>query len=189
MRVLVACEESGVVRDAFLARGHAAISCDLLGVPSAVHVVGDCRPLLDGNWDLIIAHPPCTALCVSGNRYYAHNPVAIKEAFDFFMELYNAPADRVCVENPVGRVSTLFRKPDQYIQPYQFGEDASKKTGLWLRGLPKLVGTNYIPPGPTGVWANQTPSGQNKLGPSADRARLRAKTYKGVAEAMALQWG
>jgi hypothetical protein len=133
----------------------------------------------------VIAHPPCTALCVSGNRHYAGTQ-AREDALDFFNIFLNLPAPYVCVENPVGVISTSLRKPDQYIQPWEYGEDASKKTGLWLKNLPLLTPTNVIK---KERYANQTPSGQNKLGPSPTRAKERGKTYQGIADAIVSQWG
>lgn len=195
MRVLVACEESGVVRRAFAARGHEAYSCDLLPAAdnSPNHIQGDVYDFLSGGilnlgfheFDLIIAHPPCDYLTVSGNAHYANRPDLYEPAAAFAM-MFILWADKVCVENPVGRLSRLWRKPDQYIQPWQFGEDASKKTGLWLKGLPLLKPTNVII---KERYANQTPSGQNNLGPSKDRKKIRSRTYEGIAAAMAEQWG
>ncbi len=194
MRVLVACEESGVVRRAFAARGHEVFSCDLLPAADGeknYHIQGDIFEWLDiciKNYyppDLIIAHPPCDFLAVSGNAHYAHRPDLYEPAIKFTTRFFDF-ADKVCVENPVGRLSTHFRKPDQYIQPWQFGEDASKKTGLWLKGLPLLEPTNVII---KERYANQTPSGQNNLGPSKDRKKIRSRTYEGIAAAMAEQWG
>ena len=188
MRVLVACEYSGTVRDAFIARGHDAWSCDLL--PTDVdgpHIHGDVTEILGDGWDLMIAHPPCTALCVSGNRHYA-NTQAREDALSFFRAFLDAPIDKVCVENPVGVVSSRIRKPDQYIQPWEYGHAESKKTGLWLKGLAQLKSTNVLPLPDCGYWDNQTPSGQNKLGPSPDRWKIRSATYEGIARAMAAQW-
>lgn len=193
MRVLVACEFSGVVREAFRAKGHDAWSCDLQPAAdsSEYHLLGPAQEAVrDGRWELIIAHPPCTSLTVAGNRYYANKPEIYLPAASFATMFFDY-ADKVCVENPIGRLSTLFRKPDQIIQPYQFGEDASKATCLWLKGLPKLVPTNRIAGRMVNGkerWANQTDSGQNRLGPSPDRANIRSKTYKKIAEAMANQW-
>ena len=190
MRVLVACEESGVVRDAFRRLGHEAVACDTSTDPdNRADYRTDVLELLGSGFDLMVAHPPCTYLTVAGNRWYADRPDLIEEAAAFFMALWNAPIEKVCIENPVGRMSTIFRPPDQYIQPYQFGHSASKKTGLWLRGLPKLVPTQLVFPSANGYYDNQTPSGQNKLGPSPERAKLRARTYPGIAAAMAEQWG
>ena len=188
MKVLVACEFSGVVRDAFLKKGHEAYSCDLLGEDTPVHFKGDVVPLLKLHWDLLIAHPPCTALCVSGNRYYAGTQDRL-DAIEFFRLFLDAPAERVCVENPVGVISTFIRPPDQYVQPWQFGHPESKKTGLWLKNLPPLQPTAILEKPACGYWNNQTPSGQNKLGPSPNRGLLRSVTYTGIAEAMADQWG
>lgn len=191
MRVLVACEFSGVVRDAFRAKGHDAWSCDL--EPSdddKYHLQDDVITILENSdkWDLIIAHPPCTYLSVSGNRYYAHRSDLYLPAVEFAKMFFDY-ADKVCVENPVGRLSTHWRKPDQYIQPWEFGHDASKKTGLWLKNLPPLRRTKYIPPTNGKYYSNQTSSGQNRLGPSATRGKERSITYQGIAEAMADQWG
>lgn len=190
MKVLIACEFSGVVRRAFDSTGsHDVYSCDLRDSldHSTRHFVQDCIPLLKEDWDLIIAHPPCTALCVSGNRHYAGTEQREK-AIEFFRLFLEAPAKHICVENPVGVISSAIRPPDQYIQPYQFGHSESKKTGLWLKNLPLLVPTNILPKPACGYWSNQTPSGQNKLGPSKDRSNLRSITYEGIAAAMADQW-
>ena len=198
MKVLVACESSGTVRDAFAAREHDAWSCDIL--PAAgKHLECDVRHVLDQGWDLMIAHPPCTYLCVSGMHWTARGlrPQQLTEdALEFVKILLAAPIARKAIENPVGVISSRIRPPDQYIQPYQFGEDASKKTGLWLENLPKLVPTKSIPGRKVlhnGVlrerWSNQTDSGQNCLPPSADRWQARSKTYQGIANAMAEQWG
>lgn len=195
MRVLVACEFSGTVRQAFRARGHAAWSCDLLppADESLYHFQCDILDIIKHNeWDLMIAFPPCTHLAVSGAKWFKDKVEEQKEALDFVARLLAAPIPRIALENPVGIISTKIRKPDQIIQPYDFGEDASKRTCLWLHNLPKLQGTKHIPGRRVNgreLWANQTPSGQNKLGPSPDRAKIRSITYKGIAEAMADQWG
>lgn len=203
MRVLVACESSGVVREAFNAlAGVHAVSCDLLPAAdgrSDFHHVGDVREILADGWDLLIAHPPCTYLSVSGmhwTRRGLRDPQLTEDALEFFRAMLDAPIPRVAVENPVGVTSTRIRKPDQWIQPHQFGHDASKKTGLWLRGLPKLIPTRHVAPRivmhdgkPRERWANQTDSGQNRLGPSPDRWQIRSETYSGIATAMADQWG
>jgi site-specific DNA-cytosine methylase len=200
MRVLVAFESSGQVRQAFRDRGHNAWSCDLLPADdgSPYHLQLDAAeaitmPNIDGrDWDLIIMHPPCTALCVSGNAHYGTGkPKHQKrvEAIAYTMELFEKAkhcAAMVCMENPVG---VLPIKASQYVQPFEFGHAESKKTGLWLHNLPKLAPTEVISKPPCGHWDNQTPSGQNKLGPSADRWKIRSKTYSGIAEAMADQWG
>lgn len=201
MRVLVACEVSGRVRDAFRLRGHDAYSCDILPVHSQqdYHIQGDIRDVLEdcSNWDLLIAHPPCTALAVSGNRYYAGSD-AREEALLLITQLMWAPIKMKCIENPVGVISSRIRKPDQIIQPYEFGDDASKRTCLWLEELPPLpVSAVARVPGRKVMyngkiverWSNQTDSGQNRLGPSDQRAALRAVTYKGIADAMAATWG
>lgn len=190
MRVLIACEYSGRVRDAFRRHGHDAVSCDLL--PTEVpgpHYEGDVFDIIHDGWDLMIAHPPCTYLAVSGLHWNTRVPGRSKkteEALVFVRKLLDAPIPRIAVENPVSCISTRIRKPDQIVQPYWFGEDASKKTCLWLKGLPLLVPTNELV---KDRYANQTPSGQNKLGPSPDRWKDRSRTYVGVAEAMASQWG
>lgn len=190
MKILVACEFSGRVRDAFRARGHDAVSCDLL--PSDAegpHVMGDAIGLLGQGWDMMIAFPPCTHLCVSGARWWKERQVEQRKAIWFFLELANAPIPRIAIENPVGLMSTAWRKPDQIIQPWQFGHPESKTTCLWLKGLPALAPTKLLPKPAGGRWENQTPSGQNKLPPSPDRWKLRSVTYQGVADAMAEQWG
>lgn len=193
MRVLIACEYSGVVRRAFTAKGHEVWSCDILSAEdgSEFHYQCDVREVLDRNWDLIIAHPECTYLTVAGNRYYASRPDLYIPAAEFATMFFDY-APRVCVENPIGRLSTLFRKPDQIIQPYEFGEDASKATCLWLKGLDPLVPTTRVAGRIVNGkerWSNQTDSGQNRLGPSATRSLDRARTYQGIANAMAEQWG
>jgi hypothetical protein len=190
MRVLVACEFSGAVREAFRRRGHDAWSCDFLP-PEIIgpHYQGDVRQILDAGWDLMIAHPPCQYLAGSGlhwNKRIPGRAALTAQALDFVLELMNAPIPRIALENPVGRINTAYRKPDQIIQPWQFGEDASKATCLWLKGLKPLVPTNVIR---KARYANQTPSGQNKLGPSPDRWKERSRTYPGIAEAIADQWG
>lgn len=191
MRVLVACEYSGTVRDAFKSRGHDAWSCDLL--PSDTpgqHIVGDVLGLLHDGWDLMIAHPPCTHLAVSGARHFARKIAdgSQQAALAFVQQLLDAPVPRIALENPVSIISTRIRKPDQIIQPWMFGHCESKATCLWLKGLPQLRRTQVMTK-PSGGWLNTTPSGQNKLGPSPDRWKLRSKTYSGIAEAMAEQWG
>jgi hypothetical protein len=193
MRVLIACEFSGVVRDAFAAKGHTACSCDLLPPERpGKHYQGDVRDILDSGWDLLIAHPPCTYLAVSGLHWNTRRPERAQEterALDFVRLLMDAPVERIAIENPVGCISTRIRKPDQIIQPWQFGHPESKATCLWLKGLHPLNHTDVLPLPESGRWQNQTPSGQNKLGPSPDRWKLRAATYTGIAQAMADQWG
>lgn len=197
MRVLVACEFSGTVRRAFRKRGHDAWSCDLIPSDdgSEFHLTDDVRGYLTPDWDLLVAFPPCTYLCGSGLHWNKRRPERAElteDALKFVRTLLDAPIPKICLENPVGIISSKIRKPDQIIQPYEFGHDASKKTCLWLANLPKLRGTRYVEPtllaNGKKVWGNQTPSGQNKLGPSKDRWKLRSLTYEGIAEAMADQW-
>lgn len=197
MRVLVACESSGTVRDAFLNAGHYALSCDLLpceSLASGDHYQGNVLDILDHGWDLMIAHPPCTYLSVSGMHWTTRglrDPKLTEDALEFVTQLMSAPIPKIAIENPVSVISSRIRKPDQIIQPYMFGHDASKKTCLWLKGLPVLRPTNFIEPriiNGKQRWANQTNSGQNKLGPSEDRWKLRSATYTGIAKAMADQW-
>lgn len=192
MRVLIACEFSGTVREAFRARGHEAWSADLLPAHdgSPYHYTGDARHLLDaGRWDLMIAHPPCTHLAVSGARWFATKQREQAEALEFVRQLLEAPVPRIALENPISIISSRIRKPDQIIHPWQYGHDASKTTCLWLKNLPALTPTEVLPGGRSARRANQTPSGQNKLGPSPDRWKLRSMTYTGIAAAMADQWG
>ena len=202
MRVLVACEYTGRVRDAFILAGHEAMSCDILPTDEpGPHYQGDVRDILNDGWDMMIAHPPCTYICSSGLHWNKKRPEREEqtiEALDFVTTLWNAPIEKVCIENPVGCINTRldFMPKPQYIQPYEYGEDASKKTGLWLRNLAPLKGTEYISGrevknnGRTYMrWGNQTDSGQNRLGPSKTRGLDRSKTYFGIAMAMADQWG
>lgn len=196
MRVLVACEFSGVVRRAFRARGHDAFSCDFdcpADGDDERHIQMDVRLVLNEPWDMMIAFPPCTHLAGSGARWFHEKQAEQQEALAFVHELLNAPIPKIALENPVGIISTRIRKPDQIIQPYDFGHDASKRTCLWLKTLPPLTPTSHVDcrvlENGKRVWGNQTPSGQNKLGPSPDRAKLRSITYEGIAEAMADQWG
>ena len=217
MRVLVGCEYSGRVRQAFRNLGHDAWSCDLLGSEdgSQFHIQGDVLPLLTGGWDLAIFHPPCTHLAVSGARHFAAKKASgvQDESLDFVRLLLDAPIARIALENPVSIISSRIRKPDQIIQPWMFGEDASKSTCLWLKGLPLLKPTNIVEgqlyccgskiengdvrgcPNCNGdkkakrIYANQTPSGQNNLGPSPTRWKERSRTFEGIAAAFAAQWG
>lgn len=193
MRVLVACEHSGAVRDAFAARGHDAWSCDLLpGETPGQHIQGDVLAVLRDGWDLMVAHPPCTYLASSGLHWNKRRPervVQTAQSLAFVLELASAPIERIAVENPIGALSTKWRKPDQIVQPWQFGHDASKATCLWLKNLPTLVHTDVLPGGRQARRANQTASGQNKLPPSKGRWKLRSMTYAGIARAMAEQWG
>ena len=199
MRVLVACEYSGTVRDAFLDRGHYAMSCDLLPCESQAsgdHYQGNVMDILDHDWDLMIAHPPCTYLCSSGLHWNNKRPgraALTLEALDFVRILLAAPVPRIALENPIGCISTKIRPYDQTVQPYQYGHDASKTTCLWLKNLPPLRPTGFVEPRIVNGkrrWANQCDNGgQDKLPPSADRWKLRSLTYQGIADAMADQWG
>ena len=193
MRVLVACEYSGTVRDAFRARGHDAMSCDLLPTDrTGPHHQGDVLDVIGDGWDLMVAHPPCTYLASSGLHWNKRRPeraALTDKALAFVMALASAPIQRIAIENPIGALSSRWRKPDQIIQPWMFGEDASKATCLWLQGLPALRPTDVLPGGPKARRANQTASGQNRLGPSPDRWKIRSTTYQGIADAMAEQWG
>jgi hypothetical protein len=232
MNVIIAFESSGTVREAFRSRGHNAWSLDILppddGSPHHIqrdwydyleHYLQDVADGISAPWDLLIAHPPCTHLSVSGARHWPAKQADGRQqaAIDMFMSCVDFPAIMSAIENPVGIMSRIYRKPDQYIQPYQFGHPESKKTGLWLKNLPALTPTNVIEPPLLGcshckitwewdvhqrvcpkcrsvlapakpLYLNQTPSGQNKLGPSPDRWKLRSKTYDGIAQAMADQW-
>ena len=196
MKVLVACEYSGRVRDAFIAHGHDALSCDLLPTDSpGPHYQGDVMDIIAGGWDLMVAHPPCTFLSVSGMHWTTRglrDPKLTEDALDFVKLLMAAPIPRIAIENPISVISSRIRKPDQIITPYQFGHDASKKTCLWLKNLPPLRPTSYVEPRIVNGrprWGNQTDSGQNKLAPSADRWKVRSETFQGIADAMADQWG
>lgn len=198
LNVLVGCELSGKVRNAFTRLGHFAMSCDL--EPSDTpgpHFQGDVREAIKmRGWDLAIFFPPCTYLCVSGlhwNKRVPGRQAKTDEALQLVQDLLNADIPHIALENPIGCISTEIRRPDQIIQPYQFGHDASKKTCLWLKNLPPLEVRPELYVEPRMVdgrprWANQTDSGQNKLGPSEDRAKIRSETYDGIAEAMAVQW-
>lgn len=168
-------------------RGHDAWSCDIEPSDSPYHLQQDVTPLLAEHWDMVIAFPPCTHLSVSGARYFKEKQAdgRQQQAIEFFMRCINANAPKIAVENPVGIISTQYQKPTQIIQPWQFGENASKKTCLWLKGLPPLQPTNIII---KSRYENQTASGQNRLPPSPDRAKIRAITYQGIADAMAEQW-
>jgi len=221
LKVLVACEYSGTIREAFAARGHDATSCDILPTDTpGQHYQGDVRDVLHYPWDLMIFHAPCTDICVSGSRYFKQKRMDGRQqaGVSFFMELWRHGVQHIpmmAAEQPIGVISSLFRKPDQIIQPHQYGHPESKATCLWLHGLPKLEPTEHAAPdylcecgyrfdyslGKYGcancegdgdvkpIWKNQTASGQNNLPPTKDRAKLRSKTYQGIAEAMATQWG
>jgi hypothetical protein len=215
MKVLIACEYSGRVREAFRALGHDAISCDLLPTEQAgPHHLGDVRDLLHDGFDLMIGHPPCTYLSASGLHWNGRTPGRAEktaQALEFVRLLMAAPIPKKAIENPVGRINTAIAKPTQTINPWQFGDDASKATCLWLEGLPPLRPTKFIEPRmvccgnevadkygcpncngdnkPRPRWANQTNSGQNKIAPRPDRWKVRSTTYQGIADAMAAQWG
>lgn len=209
MKVLVACEYSGVVREAFKAQGHDAWSCDIL--PTEIpgnHIQDDVTKTLLMGWDLVVAHPPCTFLSSSGARWFyhpndGHLPTSERrphpkypnrrqdqeEAVKFFMMFANSSMPKVAIENPIGIMSTRYRKPDQIVEPFMFGEEASKKTCLWLKGLPKLVPTNVVGKGKMQVLSS------GKIIPEwysnaskADRGKIRSKTFQGIANAMAEQW-
>jgi len=183
MRVLVACEYSGVVRDAFTALGHDAMSCDLLPTDApGNHYQGDVRDVIDGCWDLMIAHPPCTHLSVSGAKHFAEKRVDGRQqsAISFFMMLVKSDIPMIAVENPVCIMSSLYRKPDQIIQPWQFGHGETKSTCLWLKSLPILQATNIVEGRSDRI---------HKMPPGPDRWKERSKTYQGIANAMANQWG
>jgi site-specific DNA-cytosine methylase len=192
MRVLVACEYSGTVRDAFIRAGHYAASCDLLPSESPLgdHYQCSVLDILDHDWDLMIAHPPCTHLAVSGARWFKDKQQEQLEALEFVRQLLAAPIPRIALENPVSIISSHIRKPDQIIQPYQFGHEATKTTCLWLKDLPLLIPTKVVGKGDRHV----TKSGKSlptwyNLPPSADRWKIRSATFKGIADAMASQWG
>ena len=199
MKVLVACEFSGIVRDAFKAKGHDAWSCDILpteGNPEW-HIQGDVLDIIDDGWDLMIAFPPCTYLTTTANRSFLNNPDRWKlrlDAMVFVYKLLNAGINKICLENPKGVISSHIRKPEQYIQPYEYGHPTSKMTGLWLKNLPRLIPTNIVEP----EWVYprsgsgkrmsklhaQNPSTNNKA-----NARLRSRTFQGIADCMADTWG
>ena len=184
MRILVACEFSGVVREAFRKRGHDAYSCDFTSAEdgSKKHHQCDVRDLLSKKWDLMVAHPPCTYLAVSGARWWSRPGVREKqlEALRFVMLLYEAKIPKIAIENPVGKVTSLLRSPTQIIQPWMFGHGETKATCLWLRGIPKLIPTNVV---------DGRESRIHRMPPSPNRQRERSRTYQGIADAMAAQWG
>lgn len=182
MRVLVACEYSGRVRDAFIARGHDAVSCDLLDTEvDGPHYKGDVFDIINDGWDLMIAHPPCTHLAVSGARHFAAKKASgvQDEALDFVRRLLDAPIDKIALENPISIISSRIRKPDQIIQPWQFGHGETKATCLWLKNLPLLVSTNIVEGRADRV---------HKMPPGPNRWKERSRTYQGIADAMAEQW-
>lgn len=179
MNVLIACEFSGIVREAFRKRGHNATSCDLL--PSdlpGVHICCDVATVLDRDWDMMIAFPPCTDLAASGARWFKNKDQS--PAKDFFLKLANAPIEKIAIENPVGIMSTIYRKPDQIVQPWWFGHGETKATCLWLKNLPKLMPTEIVDGREDKI---------HRMPPSKDRWKNRSRTYQGIAEAMADQWG
>lgn len=190
MKVLVACEFSGVVRDAFRARGHEAVSCDVLPCESDIpgwHIQDDVRKALRQEWDLMIAHPPCTHLCVSGARWFAGRQPEQQAALDFVARLMCAPIPRIAIENPVSVISSWIRKPDQIIQPFEYGHPESKATCLWLKGLPKLVPTNNVKASMDKLPKSVTDR-IHRASPGPDRWKERSRTLPGIAEAMATQW-
>ena len=182
MKVLIACEFSGVVRSAFRAQGHDAWSCDLLPTEdgSVFHIQEDVYKHLGWGWDLMIAHPPCTHLAVSGARWFAEKRAEQEAALDFVRELLAAPIPRIALENPVSVISSHIRKPDQIIQPWQFGHGETKTTCLWLKNLPKLQHTAIVDGRVARIWREP---------PSPDRWKNRSRTFPGIAKAMAEQWG
>ena len=180
MRVLVACEYSGIVRDAFAAFGHDAWSCDLLPTERlGNHIHGDVLQHLHRNWDMMIAHPPCTHLAVSGARWFKDKQREQADALDFVRRLLDAPIPRIALENPISIISSRIRKPDQIIQPWQFGHGETKATCLWLKNLPKLVPTNIVEGREARI---------HKMPPGPDRWKERSRTFTGIATAMATQW-
>jgi hypothetical protein len=191
MKVLIACEYSGVVRDAFIKRGHDAWSCDLLPTDSSgPHIQGNVLEILNQGWDLMVAHPPCTHLAVSGARWFKNKQVEQKEALDFVRALLNAPINKIALENPISIISTEVRQPDQIVQPWMFGHEMTKSTCLWLKNLPLLVPTNIVGKGKKHI----TKSGKSipewyNLPETKDRWKKRSKTFEGFAKAMAEQWG
>jgi hypothetical protein len=192
-RILVACEESQAVTKAFRARGHEAYSCDIQpasGGHPEWHIQGDVLPLLREPWDMVIAFPPCTDLAVSGAAWFAAKRADGRQqaSVEFFMEFVNCPCMRVAIENPVGIMSTEYRKPDQVIHPWQFGHAEQKSTCFWLRWLPELKPTNDVRAAMLALPKNQRER-LHYLPPSKDRAAIRSKTFPGIAEAMADQWG
>jgi hypothetical protein len=183
MKVLIACEYSGRVRNAFIALGHEAMSCDLLPTDSeGPHYQGDVLDILNNGWDLMIAHPPCTHLAVSGARYFSAKKASgvQDEALNFVRLLMDANIPKIAIENPISIISSQIRKPDQIIQPWQFGHGETKATCLWLKNLPLLK--------PTEIVQGREPK-VHKMPPSPDRWKLRSTTYQGIANAMANQWG
>lgn len=209
MRILVACECSGRVRAAFRKMGHEAYSCDIKpaedGSPfhiiaeNDIHLIDIISGKYFGKWDMVIAHPECRYLCSSGMHWTTRglrDPFLTEKAFALVKAMFKSPVQHLAIENPIGIINTRIRKADQIIQPYYFGEDASKGTCLWLKNLPLLRPTKFFPPRKVmhkgklvNRWGNQTDSGQNRFGPSKTRSADRARTYQGIADAMAEQWG
>lgn len=182
MRILVACEFSGTVRDAFRLRGHDAWSCDILPSESpGNHIQDDARLVMNSaQWDMLIVFPPCTHLCVSGARWFKDKQYEQSEAIKFFMAFANSSIPKIAIENPIGIMSTRYRKPDQIIQPWQFGHGETKATCLWLKGLPLLTPTNVVEGREARI---------HRMAPGPNRARERSRTFQGIADAMADQWG
>ena len=182
MKILIACEFSGIVRDAFRKKGHDAYSCDIIpcDVDNTYHIQDDVLKIIDKEWDMMVAHPPCTHLAVSGARWFKYKQEEQKKAIDFFIKLSNTNIPKVAIENPVCIMSTIWRKPDQIIQPWQFGHGETKATCLWLKNLPLLKPTNIVEGREARI---------HKMPPSKDRGKLRSKTFQGIADAMAEQWG
>ena len=201
MRVLIACEFSGRVRDAFIAKGHDAWSCDLLPTEKpGQHIQGDVLEILEDGWDLMIAHPPCTYLTCAGNKWFKPEYInrwpdrqeRRNKAVSFFITLADTNIPRICIENPIGIISSLWGKPDQIIQPWQFGHDARKATCLWLKNLPLLKSTKIVQPTIVTTKGGNTMSAWHvKCGHfnRKERAKLRSITFQGIANAMAEQWG
>lgn len=180
MKILIACEYSGTVREAFSKLGHDAWSCDILEteIPGN-HLQCDVREILGDGWDMMIAHPPCTHLAVSGARWFKDKKVEQAEALEFVRLLLNAPIERIALENPISIISSHIRKPDQIIQPWQFGHGETKATCLWLKNLPKLQPTNIVEGREQRIW---------KMPPGENRWKERSRTFEGIAQAMATQW-
>lgn len=203
MRILVACEYSGTVRDAFRKLGHDAWSCDIIPTDSdpTYHIQGDVLEILNDGWDMMIAHPPCTYLTLAGNKWYKveykdrfpDRKKQMEEAAQFFIKLSNAAIEKIAIENPIGRMSSLYKKPNQIIQPYQFGHPVRKSTCLWLKGLPELKPTNIVAyeldvftsGNIQSKWHTET----GRIKDRTERSKARSKTFQGIADAMAQQWG
>lgn len=181
MKVLVACEFSGIVRDAFIAKGHDAISCDfLITEKEGPHYCGDVKDIINEGFDLMVCHPPCTHLAVSGARWFKEKQHQQKEALEFVQFLLDSSIPKIALENPISIISSKIRKPDQIIQPWQFGHGETKATCLWLKNLPNLIPTNIV---------RERESRIHKMAPGPERWKNRSRTYQGIADAMADQWG